>query len=236
MFNASKFCSQWPTRVSIAGMLFTTGILMSTAQERPQGITMPTVFPPFDPTAPACSPPPDVDRVLGFAKDNEREFVQGIDRGLSLAAQDRVLEYRVALAGNDSAVMIAQLEAFRVGKVGGVVVSPVDPGALTAKLQALIWSGSYVGTVVPPPATSLLNAPQYLTGKELAEAAAEYIATKLGGRADVVLLTQDSIQFLTPRFSAMRDVLSKLPTYGSLRIYRRTRLEKRAAWLRCARF
>ena len=30
-----------------------------------------------------------------------------------------------------------------------------------------MWSGGYVGTIVPPPATSLLNAPQYATGKAL---------------------------------------------------------------------
>ncbi len=44
---------------------------------------------------------------------------------------------------------------------------------MSHSLQELIWSGAYVGTIVPPPATSLLNAPQYETGKVLAEAAAE---------------------------------------------------------------
>ena len=32
-----------------------------------------------------------------------------------------------------------------------------------------------------------------------------YIEAKLGGKAAVVLLTQDTMQFLTPRFEAMRD-------------------------------
>jgi len=39
----------------------------------------------------------------------------------------------------------------------------------------------------------------------------EYIRTNLDGRANVVLLTQDSIQFLTPRFTAIRDALAELP-------------------------
>ena len=73
--------------------------------------------------------------------------------------------------------------------------------------RQLIWQGAYVGTVVPPPAISLLNAPQYLTGKTIAEAAAAYIRTQLGGKAKVVLLTHDSLQFLAPRFTAMRDTL-----------------------------
>jgi ribose transport system substrate-binding protein len=56
-----------------------------------------------------------------------------------------------------------------------------------------------------------LNAPQYLTGKVLAEAAANYIRTRLGGKAKVVLLTHDSLQFLAPRFAAMRDTLREIP-------------------------
>jgi ribose transport system substrate-binding protein len=65
--------------------------------------------------------------------------------------------------------------------------------------------------VVPPPAISLLNAPQYLTGKVLGDEAANYIKTRLKGRAKVVLLTHDQLQFLAPRFAAMRDSLKDLP-------------------------
>jgi ribose transport system substrate-binding protein len=96
-------------------------------------------------------------------------------------------------------------------KVGALVVSPVDAPSLSPLLKQVIWSGAYVGTVVPPPAISLLNAPQYLTGKVLAEAAANYIRTRLGGKAMVVLLTHDGLQVLAPRFTAMRDTLRALP-------------------------
>ena len=179
----------------------------SIAQEGSQGITAPTVFPPFNANASACSAPPGLRRMLAFAQDNEREFMQGVDRGLALAARNRGLEYRVALAGNDPARMIEQVQTFLNAKVGAVVAAPVDPLSLGPSLQQIIWAGGYVGTVVPPPATSLLNAPQYLTGKVLGDAAATYIKERLGGRARVVLLTHDSLQFLAPRFVAMRDSL-----------------------------
>ena len=74
-----------------------------------------------------------------------------------------------------------------------MVAAPVDPPSLSRSLQEIIWAGGYVGTVVPPPATSLLNAPQYLTGKVLGDAAAAYIKDQLGGKANVVLLTHDSL-------------------------------------------
>ena len=177
----------------------------------PQGIVVPTVFPPFDANAPTCTPPPGLHRVLAFAQDNEREFMQGVARGLALAARDRGLEFRIALARNDAALMIEQVRQFRSASVGAVVTAPVDPASLAPSLQQLMWGGSYVGAVVPPPATEILNAPQYLTGKVLGDAAAAYIRDRLRGRAKVVLLTHDSLQFLAPRFVAMRDSLKTIP-------------------------
>jgi ribose transport system substrate-binding protein len=183
----------------------------ATAQDGPPGISVPTVFPPFDRAAPACSTPPGLNKVLAFAQDNERQFMQGVNRGLSMAARDRGLEYRVALASNDPKRMIEQVQNFRASRVGALVAAPVDPPSLSRSLQEIIWSGGYVGAVVPPPATSLLNAPQYLTGKVLGDAAAAYIKERLGGKARVVLLTHDNLQFLAPRFVAMRDALRGLP-------------------------
>ena len=183
----------------------------SFAQDGPSGITVPRVLPPFNPGAPACAVPPNLQKVLGFAQDNERQFIQGVSRGLSLAAKDRGLEYRVALARNDGAKMIEQVQGFRRAGVGAMVTAPVDPPSLARSLQQMMWAGAYVGAVVPPPATTILNAPQYLTGKVLGDAAATYIKDKLGGKARVVLLTHDSLQFLAPRFVAMRDSMKAVP-------------------------
>jgi len=200
---------QFPLIFSIC--LLATNSSLSRAQERPPGITVPAVFPPFNANAPACSAPPGLTKVLAFAQDNERQFMQGVDRGLAMAARDRGLEYRVALANNDPVKMIEQVQALLAAKVGAVVAAPVDPPSLTRSLQQIIWAGGYVGAVVPPPATSILNAPQYLTGKVLGDAAAAYIKERLGGKAKVVLLTHDSLQFLAPRFVAMRDSLKDIP-------------------------
>jgi ribose transport system substrate-binding protein len=181
------------------------------AQAEPPGITVPMVFPPYDPGAAACSAPPGLAKVLVFAQDNERQFMQGVGFGLASAAKDRGLDYRRALADNDAQRMVEQVRAIRAQKIGAAVAAPVNAPSLARSLQELIWSGAYVGTVVPPPATSILNAPQYLTGKVLAEAAAAYIRDRLKGKAKVVLLTHDSLQFLSPRFAAMRDTLQDMP-------------------------
>jgi ribose transport system substrate-binding protein len=168
------------------GLLGST--VSSSAEDGPPGITKPTVFAPFNPNAPACRAPPGLAKVLAFAQDNEREFMQGVDRGLAMAAKDRGLEYRRALANNDAAKMVEQVQLFLSSKVGAVAAAPVDPASLSHSLQEIMWAGGYVSTIVPPPATSLLNAPQYATGKALTDAAATYIKTHLGGKANVVLL------------------------------------------------
>jgi ribose transport system substrate-binding protein len=191
--------------------LLAAGTVAALAEDGPPGITTPTKFAPFNPDAPACTPPPGLGKILAFAQDNEREFMQGVDRGLAMAAKHRGLEYRNAVANNDAAKMNDQVQLFLAGKVGAVVAAPVDPASLSHSLQEVMWAGGYVGTIVPPPATSLLNAPQYATGKALTEAAVAYIKDHLGGKANVVLLTQDQIEFLAPRFAAMRDGLKGLP-------------------------
>lgn len=198
-------------RSLLAVSVLLAGVGSPGAQQGPPGLTRPVVLPPFDSSRPSCVAPPGLEKVLAFAQDNERKFIQGVARGLELAARDRGLVYRVAQAGNDPGKMIEQVEAFQNAKAGAVVAAPVDAPSLAPVLQKVIWSGAYVGTVVPPPATSLLNAPQYLTGKVLGDEAVKYIATRLGGKAKVVLLTHDSLQFLAPRFTAMRDALRSLP-------------------------
>ena len=203
----------WPTALRIVSFVAVTmmGLATANAQEGAAGITQRTVFPAFDPNAPACNKPPGLAKVLAFVQENEREFLHGVDSGLAMAAKDRGLEYRRAAANNDAAKADEEIRSFLASKVGALVATSSDPAVVRHSLQEVIWSGAFVGGIVPPPATLLLNAPQYATGKALTDAAITYINTKLGGNAAVVLLTQDTLQFLTPRFEAMRDGLSKLP-------------------------
>src|SRR5258705_12170601 len=165
----------------------------SAAQTGPSGIAMPKTLAPFDPAAPACPPPPGLERMLAFSQDTRREFMQGVDQGLAAAAKDRGLQYRLLVADSDATRQAEQVRSLVAARAGAVVASAVDSASLAPRLQEVIWSGGYVGTVVAPPATSLLNAPQYLTGKVLGDAASAYIKGTLGGKAQVVLLTQDGL-------------------------------------------
>jgi ribose transport system substrate-binding protein len=198
-------------RAVLLAITMIPGLSLAQAQEGAPGITKRTIFPAFNAGAPACSAPSDLRRALAYVQENDREFLQGIDHGLSLAAKDRGLDYDRVIVENDVAKVIEQLRLLRESKVGAVIGTSSDPAAISRGLQQLIWSGAFVGTVMPPPATLLLNAPQYATGKVLTDAAIAHINSKLGGKARVALLTQDTMQYLSPRFQAMRDGLDKLP-------------------------
>ena len=204
-------CRRGALRLVLAGAFLAVGAVATCAANGPPGITELRVFAPFNPAAPTCSAPPGLGKVLGFVQENDRDFLEGVDHGLRLAAKDRGLAYRRALADSDAAKAAAQIKGFLDDKVGAVIATSSDPSVVSPVIQQVIWSGAYVGTIVPPPATLLLNAPQYATGKALTDAAIAHINSKLGGKATVVLLTQDTMEYLSPRFAAMRAGLGRLP-------------------------
>jgi ribose transport system substrate-binding protein len=200
----------WP-RCIIFLALVLFGPLALAAKNQPLGITQPIVLPSFNANALACRLPTGLKRSLTYVQENEREFLEGVNVGLAMAAKDRKLAYSRVVVENDVPMAIKQIDAFRDVRGGALIATSSDPAAVSSSLQQVIWSGAFVGTIVPPPATLLLNAPQYATGKALTDAAIAHIKSKLGGKATVVLLTQDTMQFLAPRFEAMRDGLSTLP-------------------------
>lgn len=176
-----------------------------------RGIVKPIKLPTFSFFSSPCAAPVDREKSLIFFQDNDRQFMQGVSFGLEEAAKRRGLAFSVSLANDDPQAMSSGVDAAVGRKVGALVAAPIDAARLSPSLTAAINSGTYVGTVVPPPAVTILNAPQYLTGEVLAKAASDYIVENLDGQANVVLLTHDSLEFLSPRFTAMRDVLGKLP-------------------------
>ncbi len=108
--NVPRRSGLLPLTAGLALSLIVAGMAAAGAQDGPPGITVPKVFPLFDPGAPACGKPPGLAKVLAFAQDNQREFMQGVDRGLGLAARDRGLEYRLASANSDAAKQSEQVQ------------------------------------------------------------------------------------------------------------------------------
>src|SRR6185312_3325741 len=78
----------------------------SAANDKSDGLTKAVNLPPFNPARPFCAKPKGLKRKLVFVQDNEREFIQGVGRGLASAAAQRGISYSVSFSGNNAALMI----------------------------------------------------------------------------------------------------------------------------------
>lgn len=181
------------------------------SQAASQGLTTPTRFAPFNPAVPACRAPAGLSKRLVFAQDNRREFMQGAARGMKMAAERRGLGFDILIADNNPAAMVTHVRQAIADGAGALITAPIDVASLAPAVREFIARGGYVGSIVPPPAVTILNAPQLATGRVLGEAAAAYIRDRLGGLARVVLLTHDTNQFLAQRFVGIRAALKAVP-------------------------
>src|SRR3978361_1635482 len=91
------------------------------------GLTKRTIFSTFNPHAPACRSPSSLRKTLTYVQENEREFLQGLNQGLSLAAKDRGLEYNRVVVENDVAKVIEQMGLLRASKVGAGIGTSAAP-------------------------------------------------------------------------------------------------------------
>src|SRR4029078_5163024 len=87
----------WPG-VAVFALGLVAAAAPAGAQSGPHGITTPKPLAPFDSSAPACSAPPGLEKMLAFSQDTRREFMQGVDQGLAAAAKDRGLRARVLVS------------------------------------------------------------------------------------------------------------------------------------------
>ena len=74
-----------------------------------------------------------------------------------------------------------------------------------------MWAGGYVGTIVPPPATSLLNAPQYADRQGAGRRRGRLHQRQARRQGQRRAADAGQIEFLAPRFAAMRDGLKAMP-------------------------
>jgi ribose transport system substrate-binding protein len=174
------------------------------------GITAPLRLSPFVPSDTA-GPKPGLPRVIAYAQDSPNETEQAIASGLQEGAKASGLKFETANSNGDPQQQVQNMQQFLVTGVGALVTGPVDPTAQAAVLRQAINAGVDADTLVFGPGTEQVNASQYAVGQTLAEAAAQYIKAKLGGTADVVLLNQDNVPPIRPRFQAIRAVLRTLP-------------------------
>lgn len=171
-----------------------------------KGITEPAELPAFAPSDDAGEKP-DLPKVIAFAQGTLNETEQAIANGLKSGAEDRGLELIQSNAEGQAATQVQNMNQFLVRGVGALVSAPADPAAQAPVILDAMGRGVAAMNLVFGPATNQVNASQYAVGETIAHVAADYIKTELGGKAKVVLLNQDELPPIKPRFEAIRKVL-----------------------------
>lgn len=173
------------------------------------GIAPPESLEPFVFDQPAGEVP-DLPKRIGWAYPSDAEFFLQITDALETAADERDLEVITAMANDDSAKNIEQMETFLQRGVGSLTLQPLDVNAQAAVMQRAINEGVAVMSLVTPPSTSQVIADQYAVGRTQGEAAAKYIVDELDSKAKVVYFNQDSNEAVQPRHQGVLDALKEV--------------------------
>ncbi|MEU8270612.1 sugar ABC transporter substrate-binding protein [Sphaerisporangium sp. NPDC049002] len=155
----------------------------------------------------AAGEKPSIPKRIAWANTSDAEFFLQITRSIELAATSRGLEFVTAIANDDSAKNIEQIETFLQRGIGALCIQPLDANAQGPLMKRAIEAGAAVLSLVTPPSTSQAVADQYKVGNTQGLAAAKYITEKLGGKANVVYFNLDTIEVLKARHQGVLDGL-----------------------------
>ncbi|GIE99937.1 sugar ABC transporter substrate-binding protein [Paractinoplanes rishiriensis] len=170
------------------------------------GITEKKELAPFDFNAPAGEKP-NIPKRIAWANTSDAEFFLQITRAIEGAATARGLEFVTAIANDDSAKNVEQIETFLQRGIAALCIQPLDANAQAPLMKRAIEAGAAVLSLVTPPSTSQVVADQYKVGNAQGLAAAKYITEKMGGNANVVYFNTDTIEVLKARHQGALDGL-----------------------------
>jgi ribose transport system substrate-binding protein len=164
----------------------------------------PKTFQPFQPSD-KVGEKPNLPRRIAWANTSNAEFFLAITNSIQLAAEDRDLEFITAIANDDSAKNIEQINTFLQRGIAALCIQPLDANAQAPLMQQAIDEGIAVLSLVTPPSTTQAVADQYKVGHTQGLAAAKWITENLDGKAKVHYFNIDTIEVLIARHQGVLD-------------------------------
>ena len=148
---------------------------------------------------------------LGFvAMDLANQvFVQTIE-GAQAYADEHGYELNVVDGASSAEKQVTGMENLVQMGCDVIDLRAIDSAALTDSVKAADAAGVRVSTYPEiEGCTAVLKYDDYDQGAKLAEAAADWINTKLDGKAEVAFLTQPAVDAVMERVTAFKDVLAE---------------------------
>ncbi len=116
---------------------------------------------------------PDLPKRVAWANTSDAEFFLSITTAMETAAKDRGLEFITAIANDDSAKNVEQINTFLQRGIAALAIQPLDANARAPLMQQAIDKGIAVLSLVTPPSTNQVIANQYKVGNAQGLAAAK---------------------------------------------------------------
>jgi ribose transport system substrate-binding protein len=161
---------------------------------------------PFRPSS-TVGTKPSLPKRIAWANSSNAEFFIELGDSIEAAAHDRGLQYVTAIANNDSATNISQINSFMQTGIAALCIQPIDAAAQAIVMRQAINQGIDVMSLVTPPSTIQAVADQYAVGYAQGAAAAKWVKQELGGKAQVIIFNLDTITVLIARDQGVRDGL-----------------------------
>jgi ribose transport system substrate-binding protein len=162
----------------------------------------------WDPTA-AAGVKPDLPKRIGFINTFGASSLSGaFQAALTSAAKTEGLEVITTDPKNDSATAIQQANQLVQRGVVGLYDTMIAPEMVPPDLAAM-KAGAMVGQFNQGPVTTMVSSIQYEGGFRVGEYTANYVKTKLAGKAQIAWISQDFNFSLKPRTQGFKDALAK---------------------------
>ena len=193
-----------PAPVEATKPVETTVATAAPADDPGKGGPDPKTLQPFKPGNPPGEVP-NLPKRIAWANTSDAEFFLAITNAIDLAAKDRGLEFITAIANDDSAKNIEQINTFLQRGIAALCIQPLDANAQAPLMQQAIDQGIAVMSLVTPPSTLQAVADQYKVGYTQGLAAAKWIRENLDGKAKVHYFNIDTIEVLIARHKGVID-------------------------------
>lgn len=139
-------------------------------------------------------------------------YFVSVMNGVQAACDEYGYELTVVDAQYDTAKQVSDFENFRSMDVDCVIACPIDSNALVAPTDALKEDGAVVISFaqIIENANAILTLDEYTYGVAIGTNAATWINEKLGGEAEVIIISQDNVEAVVARGNGIQDTIEEL--------------------------
>ena len=139
-------------------------------------------------------------------------YFVSVMNGVQARCDELGYELIVVDAGYDVAKQVSDFENFRNQGVSCVIACPIDSNALLASTEQLQADGIPVMSFaqVIDNANAIFTLDEYSYGVVIGTNAAKWINEKLGGKAQVLIISQDNVEAVVARGNGIHDTIEQL--------------------------